>query len=463
MKRAPWIALGTGLATFALAAPAPARTIHLSPSGSDSASGGLDAPLRTLGAAWRRVPAGRTAGWKLVLAPGDYRDGAPNYWERKAGPIPIEGPGGRARPVLPEMNVFRVDRLTVRGLRLEGGGDVFHCERCRRLLLDDLVLRGDGAQETIKINQSSDVTVRGSDVAGAGDNAFDAVAVQGLKLEGNHFHDAGDWCAYAKGGSTKVVVRGNLFSECGTGGFTAGQGTGLQFMTWPFVHYEASSVLVEDNSVRDTEGAAFGVNGAANVLLRNNVATRVGSRSHVLEVVYGGRSCDGRPGDAGRSRCASYLRRSGWGTAAVDDGDNFVRVPNFNVLIYGNVILNPDGATSRWQVFQVAGGRSGPAGGVPRGLTADTGLRIAGNVIWDGGPDHPLGLGEESCGAGSSCSPATVQAANEINTRRPEVEESADGRLRVTGWAAQRAVPTPPPPSAGARVAPEPRLWTRWP
>ena len=107
--------------------------------------------------------------------------------------------------------------------------------------------------------------------------------------------------------------------------------------------------------------------------------------------------------------------------------------------------------------------RPGPLPGRLGRLTADTGLRIAGNVIWDGGPDHPLGLGEESCGAGSSCSPATVQAANEINTRRPEGEESADGRLRVTGWAAQRAVPTPPPPSAGARVAPEPRLWTRWP
>ena len=59
-------------------------------------------------------------------------------------------------------------------------------------------------------------------------------------------------------------------------------------MASPFTHYEASSVLIEGNSVRDTEGAAFGVNGGANVLIRRNIATRIGARSHVLEVACGG-------------------------------------------------------------------------------------------------------------------------------------------------------------------------------
>ena len=456
-------ALCLGLAVLPAAAGAETRELTLSPSGSDSASGSRSAPLRTLGAAWRKIPLGNSGRWLLRLKAGSYRNGAPIYWERRNGPITIESVDGRDAARLPGMNVYRVNGLTLRGVRLDDGGDVFHCELCKRVLLDHVTLRGDGAQETIKINQSSDVTVADSDVSGAGDNNFDAVAVRRIKLLRNHFHDAVDWCAYAKGGSTEVIVRGNLFSECGTGGFTAGQGTGMQFMASPFTHYEASSVLIEGNSVRDTEGAAFGVNGSANVLIRRNIATRIGARSHVLEVGYGSRSCDGRPGDAGRSRCASYIRAGGWGTTVVDDGDNFIRIPNSNVLIYDNVISNPVNASSQWQVFSVAGERPGASGGVPSGLRADDGLRIVGNAIYDGGADHSLGLGDGDCRSGSSCAPARVIADNQINGRTPTVTQRSDGWLEVTGWAASLPAHTPPAPSLSGRVRPEPQLWRRWP
>ena len=456
-------ALCLGLAVLPAAAGAETRELTLSPSGSDSASGSRSAPLRTLGAAWRKIPLGNSGRWLLRLKAGSYRNGAPIYWERRNGPITIESVDGRDAARLPGMNVYRVNGLTLRGVRLDDGGDVFHCELCKRVLLDHVTLRGDGAQETIKINQSSDVTVADSDVSGAGDNNFDAVAVRRIKLLRNHFHDAVDWCAYAKGGSTEVIVRGNLFSECGTGGFTAGQGTGMQFMASPFTHYEASSVLIEGNSVRDTEGAAFGVNGSANVLIRRNIATRIGARSHVLEVGYGSRSCDGRPGDAGRSRCASYIRAGGWGTTVVDDGDNFIRIPNSNVLIYDNVISNPVNASSQWQVFSVAGERPGASGGVPSGLRADDGLRIVGNAIYDGGADHSLGLGDGDCRSGSSCAPSRVIAENEINGRTPTVTQRSDGWLEVTGWAASLPAHTPPAPSLSGRVRPEPQLWRRWP
>jgi len=460
------VGLAVSIVAVLLTAPsasAATRELTLSPSGSDSASGSASAPLRTLGAAWRKIPLGNSGAWRLRLKAGDYRTGAPVYWEKRGGPITIESVDGQGAARLSGMNVYRVNGLTLRGLRLDDGGDVFHCELCKRVKLDDVTLRGDGAQETIKINQSSDVTIQDSDVSGAGDNAFDAVAVRRIKLLRNHFHDAGDWCAYAKGGSTEVIVRGNLFSDCGTGGFTAGQGTGMQFMSAPFTHYEASSVLVEDNSFRDIEGAAFGVNGSANVLIRRNIATRIGSRSHVIEVGYGSRSCDGRPGDAGRSRCSSFLRAGGWGTTVVDDGDNFIRIPNRNVLIYDNVIANPESSPSQWQVFSVAGARPGRSGGVPSGRRADDGLRIVGNSIFDGGADHSLGLGDEGCRSGSSCAPPKVIAENEINGRMPTVTQRSDGWLELSGWAGALPAQRPPPPSLGGRVSPEPQLWRSWP
>lgn len=408
------------------------------------------------------VPKGSSGSWRMRLGPGDYSSGMPNYWEQRRGRIVIEAQVPRRPPLLAPMNVFQVQGLRLRNLRLVGGGDVFHCEQCTGVRLERVTLRGVGAGETVKINQSRDITIVDSDLGGAGDNAFDAVAVHGLRLERNRIHDATDWCGYVKGGSTRVVVRDNVFFRCGTGGFSVGQGTGFQFMTWPFVHYEASAVLVQGNTVHDVEGAAFGVQGGYNVLIQDNVATRVGARSHVLEVGYGSRSCDGRPGDDGRESCGEYLAKDGWGTTRVDDGTNYVEIPNRHVLIYDNAILNPDDQASQWQVFQVAGATTPDrqeGSNVPPAARADDDLRIVGNVIWDGGPDHALGLGEESCRAGSSCAVTRVRENNQINEVRPDLRRGASGRLMAEGIARH----DPPPPDWTDRPAVEAPLWSEWP
>ncbi len=132
-----------GLVTPAGAAT---RVLTLSPSGSDSASGRAAAPLRTLGAAWRKIPLGNSGSWRLRLKAGDYTIGAPVYWEKRGGPITIESVDGRDAARLGEMNVYRVNGLTLRGVRLDGGGVVFHCEQCKRLLLDRVTLRGHDAR-----------------------------------------------------------------------------------------------------------------------------------------------------------------------------------------------------------------------------------------------------------------------------------------------------------------------------
>lgn len=442
---------------------ADAGTVYLSPRGSDAGTGAKGSPLRTLGAAWRKIPEGNAGRWTLALAPGDYRRGAPQYWEGRSGQITITGPpAGTAR--LAPMNVYRVSGLTLRNLRLSGGGDVFHCELCRSLTLDRVTIRAGESQEAVKVNQSSRVTVRRSDIRGGQDNAFDAVAVQDLRLLDNRIGGAGDWCAYAKGGSSEVIVRGNLFTDCGTGGFSAGQGTGFQWMTPPYLHHEARGVLVEGNTITDVEGAAIGVQGGYNVLVRENIAMNVGRRSHVLEALYGGRSCDGSPGEEGRERCGQYLQDGGWGTTRVDDGDNYVRIPNDRVYFFNNVILNE--RASQWQVLEVPGpppAQWQQGSNVPAGGRADSRLLFEGNVIWDGGPGHPLGLGESSCLAGSTCAPAAVERANQVNSRRPELQELASGRLARAGWVRSAPRATPPAPDWSGRPAGEPAGWARWP
>jgi hypothetical protein len=483
MPRSPVLPVLVGAALLAFAAAAPARAAERSlwvdpVHGHDSAAGTRAHPLRSVDAAWRRVPQGVTlhSGYRIRLRAGRYRQSAmPTYWEQRRGtavhPITLESADGPGRAVVPPMNVFRVDGLVVRDVRVQGGGDVFHCERCRHLLLDHVVLKGTRAQtqETLKVNQSSDVTVRDSVLQGANDNALDFFAVTGALIERNVIGDAEDWCAYAKGGSAGIVVTGNRFTHCGTGGFTAGQGSGDQFMFAPFLQYEAVGVEVVDNTVDDVEGAAFGVQGGYDVLIARNVARGIGSRSHLLEVGFGLRSCDGRPGDPGRERCAANLRQGGWGTTVVDDGTNAIRIPNRHVFILDNVLENLPPAQSGYQQLSVFGATGDqPGSGVPAGARADDDLQIAGNVIWNGPADWPLGVGDDpdgGCPAGAAgCSPEQILRDNAINVREPELTAAPGGRLARSGWTAQLPPTAWPAPRWDDRPAGTPVVWRAgWP
>ena len=462
-------ALGLGFGT----APAGAATIWVDPAeGTDRARGTKELPLRSLSEAWQRLPAVVSEPTRIELRAGDYRrDLSPVYWEERSGtsrnPIVIRSYDGRGRAVLPAVNLFEVAHLEFRGTRFVDGGDVVHCEGCRHFTLRKVIATGRGAQETVKVNQSSDIRILGSRIEGAGDNAIDFVAVQRGRIRGNVVRRAGDWCGYAKGGSTDIVVTGNLFSICGTGGFSAGQGTGFQFMTSPWIQYEANGVVVRNNTVTETEGAAFGVQGGFNVLIANNVARRVGRRSHLLEAVYGLRSCDGQPGDQGRERCQQFLDSGGWGTTVIDDGSNAVRVGNRHVYFSGNVILNPGRYRSQWQQLQVFGPiGTQPGSNVPDGAAGDSDLRFIRNVVWNGGPSMPLGIGEEGCRPSNpTCNPALVASGNRFNRQLPTLQRlrTNGGRYRATGWAARYASGAidPPPDWSGLPAGAPP--WRTWP
>lgn len=476
-----WIGIGSlalclpfaVLSTVATDFARPATVIWVDPGrGSDSGPGTRARPLRSLVEAWDRLPESSRKPTRIELRAGDYRNGrSPTYWEGRSGnarsPILIRSFDGRGRALLPAVNIFGVTHLEFRGTRFIDGGDVVHCERCRHFTLRRVIATGRDAQETVKVNQSSDVRILGSRIQGAGDNAVDLVAVNRARIRRNVIRQAGDWCAYAKGGSTDVVVTGNLFTQCGTGGFSAGQGTGFQFMEAPWLHYEANGVVVRNNTVTESEGAAFGVQGGLNVLISNNVARRVGARSHLLEAVYGLRSCDGSPGDRGRERCGSHLASGGWGTTAVDDGTNAVLIGNRHVYFEANVILNPGRYRSRWQHLQVFGPiGTQPGSNVPADAAGDRDLRFVRNVIWNGGSAMPLGIGDEGCRPSNpTCNPGLVGSRNRINRRVPILRKIGEGtgRYRVAGWSAEyiEGSRVPRPNWSGLPTGRSP--WTTWP
>ena len=422
-------------------------TLWVAPGGNDAASGtSSSAALATLAEAWRRIPSSTTlsTGFRVLLRPGRYAAGTlPSYLEHRWGtsraPVVIESevPG---RAVLGgDLNVFDVRHLYVLGVAVDRAGDAFHCERCSNVLLRRVVMNGRGAaQEVVKFNQSDHVFVEDSDLGGAWDNAVDMVAVQYGHLLGNVVHDAGDWCAYAKGGSAYLLVEGNEFHSCGTGGFTAGQGTGFEFMAAPWLRYEAYGIAVVNNVVHDTDGAGLGVNGGYNVLLAYNTLYRVGARSHVLEVVHGARGCDG---DA--ATCTAHRTAGGWGSASADGQ----WIPNRHVVVANNLVMNPPGYQSGWQHLQVAGPVVPPAGsGVPNPSLADDDLRIVGNVVWNGGPDMPLGTGDGCRASNPVCNDTQLRRDNKFNSLVPQLVDPTAGRWApVVGTAlASRAAVTYP-------------------
>jgi hypothetical protein len=420
-------------------------TLHVATDGNDANTGlSAAAPLRTLTAAWQKVPQGALTGtgYRILLAPGTYPEASlPNYMDARHGsrefPILITAEQAGTVILAGDLNVYDVRYLYLVNLNIapQPAGDALHCELCQFLLVRDSVLSGGSrvAQETIKVNQSQYVYLEGNDISGAWDNAIDYVAVQYGHVIGNKIHNAGDWCQYAKGGSAYLRVEGNTYTNCGTGGFTAGQGTGFQFMSSPWLHYEAYDIRFVNNVVHNVEGAAIGAQGAFNVLFAHNTFYRVGGRSHLFEAVAGLRSCDGQPGDNGRERCQQFLDAGGWGTTVVDNGSNAVLIPNRNVLVLNNIFYNPAGTASQWQQFQVFGAMANPASShVPLDARGDTGLILRGNAIWNGPASHPLGIeGGNACQAGHpTCTAELIRAQNSINQVEPQLANPAAADFR---------------------------------
>ena len=376
--------------------------------GSNSNPGTARRPLRTVAAAWQRIPQAQELGRavRVLVRPGRYAGRAlPNYWESRWGTAraPVVVTAARRGTVsFGSVNLYDLRWVAFSGIDFKDRFDLFHCELCQHVLLTRSTLVGSPTQlhENVKVNQSQHIAITGNLISGADDNAIDFVAVQHARVVGNTIERANDWCEYAKGGSADVLVARNRIRHCGTGGFTAGQGTGFQFMTAPFIRYEAYGIEVLDNRISDTAGAGIGVNGGYNVVIARNRMWNVGARSHWIEIGFGSRSCDGQPGDDGRERCGANLDAGGWGTTRVDDGTNYVRIPNRHVWVLGNVIDNPRAQGD--QLFNIADPFSGPAqdGSGLGEVRADDDLHIAGNLIAGRGlPTGADGCAAEDCGA----------------------------------------------------------------
>jgi hypothetical protein len=394
--------------------------------------------FRTLAAAWRSLPEGtQSEAIRFRLLPGTHI-GA--YLESRRGtaerPIVIEPADGPGTVVFRQsaagdqgsIQFVGCGHVAVQDLRVDvRGGDAMQCEACEYMLLRRLRLnsvRSEGQDETLKLNQSRHCYIEDCEITDAGDNCIDVVGVQQGHIVRCRIGNSGDWGAYLKGGSAHWIVADNEIFGCGTGGFTAGQGSGFQFMVPPYVHYEAYDVKVFNNLIHDCEGAGLGVNGGYNILFAHNTCWRVGSRSHLFEAVHGRRGCDG--GEAGL--CEPLRVAGGWGTS----GEEEQYIPNRHVWVYNNLFLNPADFANGGQLITVAGPATPPAGSnVASPARADDDLIFRGNVFWSLPEDTLLGVGDPDGGCVSgSCTPELIRSQNAVNRIAPDLVAPGGGDFR---------------------------------
>ena len=393
--------------------------------------------FRTLQAAWRSIPEGTLTqtGYRIRLAPANYPG---PYLEDRHGtysyPIviePADGPGTVNFVTVGQeggnLTVFGSSYVYLQDFRIAAaGGDALHFELCDHVLVRRMAIssqRSEGQDETLKVNQCQYVYLEDSDIANAGDNCVDMVGVQHGHVVRNRIHNSQDWGMYLKGGSAYFVIEGNEIYDCGTGGFTAGQGSGFQFMVSPWLHYEAYDLKVINNIIHDTEGAGLGVNGGYNIFMAFNTLYRVGSRSHAIEFVHGRRGCDGNRADL----CQPLLDAGGWGLT----GEEEQFIPNRNIYFYDNLLFNPPGFKSEFQHFEIRGAVTAPPGSnVPSPARGDENLQIRGNIIWNGPADLPLGVEEPDQGCQDTnpvCFAAQLRRDNAINQFVPQLVNPAAG------------------------------------
>jgi len=392
--------------------------------------------FKSLRSAWMSLPILLTQATRIRLLPGSYREA---YLEARHGtfqfPILIEPADGPDTVTFESkgleggsLQFFDASYVYLQDFRISvPGGDGLHLERCDHFLFRRLrvnSVRSEGQDETVKINQSQYIFIEDCDISDAGDNCIDLVAVQHGHIVRNKLHNAQDWVIYLKGGSAYFTIEGNEIYGGGTGGLTCGQGTGFQFMSSPWIHYEAYDIKVINNVIHDCEGAGLGVNGGYNILMAHNTLYRVGSRSHMAEFVHGSRGCDGDDINA----CLPQLALGGWGTT--NEGGQFI--PNKHILFLNNVLYSPSNFTTGGQFLTVAGPLAPPVGSnLPNPSRADDGLVIRGNIFWAKPLDLSLGIEDptQGCQEGT-CTEAQLRAENHFNDLEPDLINAAAGDFR---------------------------------
>lgn len=399
--------------------------------GDDQNSGtSRETAKRTLTAAWELIPADTqfTTGYQILLTPGTYEAAdLPIVWADRHGtaqfPIVLTASdGANTATISSTLTLSHVDYLYLSDLTVApigSGGPAIHCSRCTYFLLKNMtvVAAPNSVVDTnLAVSKSRHVYLEESDISGG--VSYDAV--QYGHIYGNSIHDARTNCLTTGTGSALLTIEANRINGCGGSGYSAGQNSGFEDMQAPWIHYDAYDIKFRNNIITNTQAAGMTVSAGYNVLLANNTLYNTGITTAPIAIQLGERICvsDVRA-------CGDNVAQRGWGTSQLNSSGGVV--PNRNVFIFNNVIVNPSDTTSLQQLIVAPPQAPSSASHIPSPSRADDNLRIAGNVWWNGPTNLPLGIGgSQGCSTSNlTCNPTLIRANNRINTVQPEFTDGA--------------------------------------
>ncbi|HEY6331602.1 MAG TPA: right-handed parallel beta-helix repeat-containing protein [Blastocatellia bacterium] len=275
----------------AFALQADARTLYVSPEGSDHASGSISEPLRTPAKAVEHASAGDT----VFLRGGSYRVSEyitidkPNlvFASYPGETAAIAGPMDKMGLVC--IIIVVADGVTLNGLDIQGSAyygvkvDVLNGRPSRGVIIRNCHIHDTGA-DCIKSFQSDGLLVEDCNIGPSGirdssdAEGIDSVASVGVTVRRCYIHDTATNGVYLKGGARDGLIEAcRIENTHGFGGILLGQDTDLVYMR-DGTKYEAINCVARNNIIVNTGAAGLGTYSGNNIRFENNTLCNVAQK-----------------------------------------------------------------------------------------------------------------------------------------------------------------------------------------
>lgn len=242
------------------------RDLHVATSGSAGGDGSPGAPFATIA----QAAAVAGPGDRILVHEGRYPglSFVTNLQGTRDEPILITGVPGEQPPVLgssavgealhlvdPAWVVLQdlvVEGPTANGINVDDGGDYStpaHHVIFRRLSLRDVGTGGN--QDCLKLSGLDDFLVEDLDIqrCGAGGSGIDMVGCHRGIIRRSTFRETGSNAIQGKGGTSEVLIHGNLMVDCGPRAMNLGGSTGLAYFRPAGAPHEARALHAIANVV----------------------------------------------------------------------------------------------------------------------------------------------------------------------------------------------------------------------
>lgn len=299
-----------------------ARTIHVSPSGSDAGDGTSGQPYQTLMKALEEASDNDV----IELQTGTYQSNelritqnnltirsASGQWAKIVAPVDVEDIGSCIWYREPEVNGGRLERLEIvggyyYGVKFETNWDFTDDNGVQLQLSQRRGVKGvtiigckihDTGRDCIKLTPGcSDISILSCEIYRSGvgpannpgnpdpysHNAegIDNVNAARMVVRNCYFHDISTTGVYAKGGATDCLIEQNLIVNTGDGGIFLGFDTDLEFFDTiqnPN-HYDCLRGIARNNIILNTGAAGIGFWGAKDCQAINNTVITASTNFH---------------------------------------------------------------------------------------------------------------------------------------------------------------------------------------